>query len=348
MRPLNKAPGSTAPATLAAGLCAGLSLLAPGRAAADASKLDPNLIYNYGENETPRSAAMGGALRAVGYGTSAQFLNPAALPETRLYHIEALAQGTPETARQVYGGTIVDSVTSRLCGSFSVLGGLMDGAGIDRSLLDMRLALAFPITDRIMIGLGGRYLKLTQSGLGPFGLSAVSGGLQDPGSTAQPGKPPGRVAMVNAVTWDAGIVVKPTDNFFIAAVGQNLTYTKNGLLPLTVGGGIGYGSETFSLEADAIADIGSWDKPTARFGVGAEYVAVGVVPIRAGYRFDQGAKLHTASIGTGYVGPIFSIEGAVKRTLAREGETMLVFSIAYHLESSGLTKLTNPTAEAAQ
>jgi hypothetical protein len=85
-----------------------------------------------------------------------------------------------------------------------------------------------------------------------------------------------------------------------------------------------------------------------RFGVGGEYVAVGIVPIRAGYRFDQGAKLHTVSLGTGYVGPIFSIEGAVKRTLAREGETMMVFSIAYHLESSGLTKLTNPGAETTQ
>jgi hypothetical protein len=345
MRPLNKAPGSTVPATLAAGLCAGLALLTPGRAAADPSKLDPNIIYNYGENETPRSAAMGGALRAVGYGTSAQFLNPAALAETRLYHVEALAQGTPETARQVYGGSIVDSVTSRLCGSFSMLGGLMDGAGINRSFLDARLSLAIPITDRFLIGLGGRYLKLTQSGLGPFGLSAVSGGLQDPGGGSKGGKPPGRVAMVNAVTWDAGAIVKPTDNLFIAAVGQNLTYTKNGILPMTVGGGIGYGSDIFSLEADAIADIGSWEKPTVRFGAGAEYVAAGLFPIRAGYKFDQGAKLHTISLGTGYVGQIFSIEGAVKRTLASQGETMMVFSIAYHLESSGLTKLTNPGAE---
>jgi hypothetical protein len=256
-----------------------------------------------------------------------------------------MAQVTPETDRQVYGGTVVDSVTSRLCGSFSFLGGWADPTGVDRSFLDMRLALAFPITERFIVGLGGRYLKLTQSGLGAFGLSAVSGGLTDPGSTTTPR---GRLPMINAVTWDAGMVIKPTDSIYIAVVGQNLTYTKNGLLPLTVGGGLGYGSESFSIEADAIADIGSWDKPTARVGAGAEYVIAGMVPLRAGYRFDQGGKLHTVSLGTGYVHPIFSIEATVKRTISSPGATTMIFSIAYHLDSSGLTKGSASTSEPNQ
>ncbi|APR83126.1 Hypothetical protein A7982_08475 [Minicystis rosea] len=339
MRPFRKAPALI----LATGLLAGL--LAPGRAEADPSALPPSITYNYGENESARSAAMGGALRATGYGTTGIFQNPATIAAQRLYHIEASAQVTPETNRQVYGGTVVDSVTSRLCGSFSFVGGFADPSGIDRSFLDMRLALAFPITDRILIGLGGRYLKLTQSGLGPFGMSSVSGGLFDANSTDTPR---GRMPMVNAVTWDAGLVIKPTDSFYIAAVGQNLTYTKNGILPLTVGGGIGYGSETFSIEADGIADIGSWDKPTARVGAGAEYVISGMVPVRAGYKFDQGGKLHTLSVGTGFIHPIFSVEATVKRTLSNPGATSMVFSIAYHLDSSGVTKPSQPVSETAQ
>src|SRR4051812_21486873 len=107
---------------LAAGLSGVLTALVPGRASADAGKLDPSVIYNYGENETTRSVAMGGALRAMGNGTSGIFLNPAAIVETRVYHIEALAQISPETGRQVYGGTVVDTVTGRLGGSVSVLG----------------------------------------------------------------------------------------------------------------------------------------------------------------------------------------------------------------------------------
>lgn len=330
MRPVTKASALT----LAAGLFAGVSVGAPTVASAQ-SQLEPSVIYNYGENETPRSTAMGGALRAMGAGTTGMFLNPAAIPLSRLYHIQALAQGTPETGRQVYGGTVVDTVTSRLGGGFSFVGGFMDPKGIDRSFLDMRLDLAFPITERFIIGLGGRYLKLTQSGVGAFGSSPFSGGLLDTGSTSLP---PGRTAMVNTVTLDAGIVVRPTDQIFIAAVGQNLTYPRNGILPTTVGGGLGFGGETFSIEVDGIADLNSWDKPTARFGLGGEYVVASVVPIRAGYRFDQGAKLHTVSLGTGYVGPIFSIEGAVKRTISNPGATTMVFSIAYHLDSSGLTR----------
>lgn len=339
MRPVTKASALT----LAAGLFAGMSVGAP-RTAAAQSPLEPAVTYNYGENETPRSAGMGGALRAMGAGTSGMFLNPAAIPLAHVYHIQALAQGSPETGRQVYGGTIIDSVTSRLAGGFSLVGGFLDPKGVDRSFLDIRLDLAFPITDRFIIGLGGRYLKLAQSGVGPFGTSPFSGGLLDSGSTSLP---PGRNAMVNTVTFDAGIVVRPTDSIFIAAVGQNLTYPRNAILPTTVGGGIGYGSDTFSIEADGIADLNSWLKPTARMGVGAEYVVASVVPIRAGYRFDQGANLHTVSLGTGYVGPVFSIEGTVKRTISNPGATTLLLSIAYHLESSGLTRASQP-AQVAQ
>src|SRR6185436_14897843 len=100
------------------GLAASL-LLAPLTASADPdplhpTRLPPQVIYNYGENETTRSAAMGGALRALGNGTSAVFVNPSAMVETRVYHLGAFAQITPETGRQIYGGTVVDSVTGRL------------------------------------------------------------------------------------------------------------------------------------------------------------------------------------------------------------------------------------------
>src|SRR5262245_40504839 len=56
MRSLRKA------AALVAGLWGGLAGLAPGVAWADRSPLDANVLSEYGELETPRSAAMGGAL----------------------------------------------------------------------------------------------------------------------------------------------------------------------------------------------------------------------------------------------------------------------------------------------
>src|SRR5262245_57629574 len=48
------------------------------------------LRTNEGENETARSAAFSGAMRAWGAGTTAMFLNPANLAETSAYHIEGV------------------------------------------------------------------------------------------------------------------------------------------------------------------------------------------------------------------------------------------------------------------
>jgi opacity protein-like surface antigen len=345
-------------------------MLSPSLAQADPSPLDANIITEYGESETPRSAAMGGALRALGTGTTAIYQNPAALASARVYHIEALSQYTPETRRVVFGAAIVDSVTSRLAGSFSIMGTpiAMDPDGIRRSTLDLRLGLAFPITDRFIIGLTGRYLDVKQSGgaAPTFGFcnDAVSGGLVDTSSGAGPpranlacpnhpdpnsGQLQDRNALVNAASFDAGLLVKPAETLAIAVIGQNLTYANNGFLPMLVGGGIGFGTDAFAIEVDGIADFSSWGvphaaKPTARVGAGAEYKVAGIVPIRAGYKYDQGAKLSTVSLGSGYVGPQFAIELSAKRTVSNPGATTIFLSFAYYLESSGLTR----PAEASQ
>lgn len=304
-------------------------------ASADPSTQPPPIIYNYGENEDPRDTAMGGALRALGNGATAAFLNPADMAESRLYHITAIAQITPETGRQVYGGSIVDSVTGRLAGGLSVVGGFMDQDGINRSLIDARLSLAYPFSDRFIVGVAGRYAKVDQNGNGPFGNDVVSGGLVDPSG--------GRFAFVNTVTFDAGITVKASDNFAIAVLGQNLTYPNNGVLPTTIGGGLGFGSQDFSVEADGLADFSSWNKTTARLMLGGEYLAADHFPIRLGYRFDQGNKSNWLSGGLGYLANEFSVEASVRRALLSKGETMMVFSVAYFLESSGLTQ--PPSAE---
>jgi len=320
-------------------------LLAPVCAWADPDPLDPSrlpppVLYNYGENETPRSAAMGGALRALGNGTTAPLFNPAGMVATRVYHIEALAQVAPESGRRVFGGTVTDSVTGRLAGAVSFMGGFLDDDGLDRSFIDARLALALPISDRVFIGVGGRYLKAAQLGHNaPFGEGdPVAGGLVDPEDTAT------RFSFVNSLTFDVGLTIKPTDSLYIAAVGQNLTYPNNGLLPTLVGGGLGYGTADLSLEVDGLADLNSWGKATARIMAGGEILIASRVPIRAGYRYDQGAGLHTLSAGVGYVSSEFSLEASVSRSLSDPGVTGLFFSAAYFLESTGLTRTPTPAA----
>lgn len=334
---------SVSTASALAALFGGLGWLAPGLAAAAGSPLDQGTITDYGESDTPRSAAMGGALRAVGGGTAGIFVNPAAIATTHVYHIEGMGEYTPETERGLLGAAVIDSVTSRLAGAFSAQGIPlpMDPGGIRRTSLDLRLALAVPITDRFIVGISGRYLKATQAGEPTgygFGSSLVSGGLVDPSSTSTP---PDRFALVNGFTFDAGIIFKPIDSVYIAAVGQNLTYANNGFMPLTVGGGLGYSANAFSIEADGLADLSSWSvpgamRPTARIMGGVEYVIGGHVPIRGGFRYDQGAKRSTVSFGTGYVTDQFGVEAAVKRDASNPGTTSIFLGVAYYLESSGM------------
>jgi opacity protein-like surface antigen len=306
-------------------------LTLPQRATAQ-SALPAPLRTNEGENETARSAAMGGALRAWGAGTTAMFLNPANLAETQAYHIEGVVQLLPEAARQAYGAVIMDSITNKLAGGVSVVGSFADPDGLDRTTLDVRVGLAYPLTDRFLVGITGRYVRATQLGAGPLGASKISGGLVN-------GE--GRDPFVSVPTFDAGITVKVTEGLAISALGQNLTYPNNGVLPTTIGGGLAYSGSGFTIEADGIADLNSWGKPTARAMAGAEYVIAERFPIRAGYRYDQGADQHAISLGLGYITREFSVEASVRRAVDERGPTTVVLSLAYFLESSGLVKSTN-------
>ena len=295
-------------------------------ARADKSDLPPEVGWNYGEIETPRSAAMGGALRATSNSVSALFINPANMAVTRIYHIGALAQIWPEANRQSYGGAAVDSIVSsaHLAGGLGGTWTLQDPDGIDRRATDLRFALAFPFSDQFFLGVGGRYLWLKQDGLGPLGDSVVSGGLKGEN-------------IVRGFAFDAGATIKPSDFFSISVVGNNLNNPGNGFQPSSVGGGIGVGTEDFTVEGDVLSDFTTWDTTKVRAMGGVEFLAANNYPLRVGYRYDDGAVSHTVSAGAGYVDRSFSAELAVKRVVSGDAATAIIFGFTYHLESTGLT-----------
>lgn len=303
---------------------------------AEDAKLLPPVAYAYGENETPRSLAMGGALRALGNGTTAVFLNPANMPLTRLYHIEANGQFTPEATRALGSLAAVDSITSstRIAGGASFTGGVIDPDGLNRTFTDARSTIAYPVGDRFFLGAGVRYLRMIQDGFGPLDdpkfktYSYASGGLV---TNKQ------RDPLVDTFTFDAGLTVRIGQSLHIGIVGQNLTHPGHSFLPTTVGAGIGYGTKDFSIEVDGVADFDSWTKTTIRAMAGGEYLVANKVPIRLGYRYDQGADVHSVSGGIGYVSTEMSAEVAVRRTLSTTvSSTMIGLSLTYHLESSTL------------
>jgi hypothetical protein len=316
-----------------------LGLSWPASSLADASTLVPETGYNYGEIETARSAAMGGASRALGNAVTGLYVNPANIALTRVYHLQALAQIWPQARRQTYGLSAVDSVTGRLAGAIGGHYGVLDPDGVDRRWTEGRLALALPLSERFYVGLTGKYLKLKQSGV-PLRANGLVSSYAAAGLVDQ--------AIVDNFTFDAGITVKPTSSLFLGLLGQNLTNPGHGLLPTSFGGGVGFGTNDVTIEADLVADFTTYvsedghKRTTTRAMVGAEYLAADHYPLRLGYRYDSGQGTHGISGGIGYIDPQFSVDFAIRQTTGGHDiygpSTTFVVDLQYFIESTGLTR----------
>ena len=302
-----------------------LFALLPGVAGADPSSLPPEVGWNYGEQETPRTAALGGATRAIGTDINAFFVNPAGIAASRVYHMGALAQVWPQARRQSYGAAAVDSATSRVAAGVGGFYSTQDSEGLNRKSTDARLVLGFPLSERLLVGVAGRYLKLSQSGLGPLGASYASGGLAGEN-------------IVNGFSFDAGLSIRPSNLLAIGLVGTNLNNPGDGFRPLGLGGGIGLGRREFSIEGDVAADFTTFRKTTFRYMAGAEFLAAESYPLRIGYRFDQPLKNHAISGGLGYLDRQFGVEVSVRHSVSGDRSTAIFLGLQLFLEGLGLAR----------
>jgi len=304
-----------------------LSVALIARAAhADPAVTSPEQGYDLGEMPNPRAIAFAGAQTALGTSTTAIYQNPANLALARVYHFEGFAAVTPEARRQTYGGAVVDSSTSKLAGGLAGSWNLQDPDGINRTWTDFRLSLAYAVGDRLAVGATGRYLRVDQSSsYGPLSYSQdyASGG----------GGP-----ILNNFTFDLGATVTPFEGLRLGVAGHNLTNPGNSLAPTTVQGGIGYGMELFSVEADAMADFTTWGATRGRYMLGGEAFLAGHVPLRLGYRYDDGSKTHGLAAGLGYVEKAWSIEVGARHDVAGDNPATVVvlsFRFFYNPEGDG-------------
>jgi len=307
-------------------LALAVTLLVARDVRAEPSELPAEIGYNYNEIETARAAGASGAVRAWGNSITALFLNPANMAAARVYHIGAFAQIWPEARRQSYGAGAVDSIisSSKVAGGVGATWNFQDNDGIDREWSDIRFALAYPISDRFQMGVGGRYMWLKENGAGPLGRSLASMGLLDQN-------------IVQGFSLDAGATLRPTKNFSVALVGNNITNPDHGFQPTSAGGAVGVAFGDFSGEVDVMADFTTWDRTTVRPMVGLEALFIDRIGARLGYRYDTGAESHAISFGGGYIDRAFDVDLGVRRVLVGDIATAIVIGFTYHLESTGLT-----------
>ena len=299
-------------------------LLAAPAARADKSTTSIEQGYDLGEMESARALGMAGALNALGSSTAALKLNPANLAATRVYHFEGEASYSPQARRESVGGAVADSSSSALRGGFAGTYNQMDPDGINRKWADLRLTLAYALSERIAFGATGRYLRSTQADdAGPFGSSLASGGTV--------GGP-----IFNSFTFDAGVTVMPVDGLRIGVVGKNLTNPGIALAPTTLTGAIGYTSGIFSVEADLLTDFTTWNEAKERLMVGAEVFLANHVPLRLGYRYDDGMRTHSIGGGLGYIDRQFSAEFGLRQDIVGDHPaTMMGLSLRYFYETAG-------------
>lgn len=293
------------------------------------STLPPQIGWDSGRLETGRGAALSGAELAVANSLSALFSNPANMASNRVYHAGAMASIWPEARRQAYSAAIVDSNTSStgLAGGLSGTWIIQDNDGVNRSGTDLRLGVAFPFSSKFRVGGGMKYLSIRESGNGPLGWSPASSGTSGQ-------------AIVKDIGIDVGLTLQPVSALSIGLVGVNLNSPGNAFLPMMMGGGIGGGTDIFTLEADVMADFTTWDKTRMRVMGGGELLVGDHFPIRAGYRYDEGPKLQWLSVGAGYIDKSMGLELGLRRTVAGAAATAVVFSFVYHVEAAGVGSTT--------
>ena len=282
----------------------------PGDGALVAPGAEPPREETY---ETARGIGMGLGGRATAQGTSALAYNAANIGMAPLYHIETMAGFVPGDRAWMYGGAIVDSVTSKMAAGLSFHGFYGSGDRAYRGY-DGRLALGLPLSPKIGLGASARYVNLRSRRENAEGETVGAG--------------------VNAFTLDASIRVTPVEGLHIAVLGNNLIRTDSPLAPTTVGGGIGYAFGTvFTASGDILVDLTTFAKAELLLGIGLEYLAGESFPLRVGYRRDQGRNLHQVTAAVGYVDQAFGIDIAMRQDVAHgDNDTQILMNLRYHAQ----------------
>jgi hypothetical protein len=200
------------------------------------------------------------------------YLNPAAAGARKRYSVEGLLlvdRRGADTATELYGGSVVDSLSGPVAGGFSYLRaqrGEFTGSV-------WHVMLAGPIAQDFHLGVSGKYLSVK--------------GTRN----------------ASAATVDAGLFWQVADVFSLGVAGYDLVPIANELVaPVGVGAGVGIGSDrSFQLTADWRADFDRAGKTTNRWGAGVEVLLGQLVPLRAGWSKDEMLGTKWWSLGAGLV-----------------------------------------------
>lgn len=255
--------------------------------------------------ETPFTLGMGAGARAGATGTSALAYNASNMGATRAYHVEAFSQIIPGGGNTYWtvGSSVTDSTTAKRLALGTSFRGIFSGEDRQYRGWDWRTGLGIQAIDQLGLGLGVRW--------GRMNAETVDG---------QPVGP-----SFNGVTIDASLTLTPIPMLKLAALGYNLVRTRSTLAPQTVGGSAFLVPvDEFSVGADVLVDLSTFERNELLIGVGVQFIAAEMVPLRFGYRRDNGRDFNQITAGAGFNKGRFGVEASIRQTVGSFRETYLV------------------------
>jgi hypothetical protein len=294
----------------------------------------------FDEMEGARSLGMGGALRAAAASEAGIYMNPAGLPLTKAYSVQALFDFRPQDTSTAVGVAITDSVTNKAGVSAGLyytflnaepkltLDPTVGSITYTRRGHEAGLSLAYPLAERFILGVTNKYVYLN--------------------STDELGSIPG--ARSRGYTLDVGLVLRLSDAINFGAVGQNVVPMKTWETPPTLGLGLALAAlQALVLDVDVVIrwlDYRDDQKMRTLVGVkaGGEYFVGSKFPVRLGYSWDVPSRSLAVRVdqdgnpsskgesffhaGLGFMTTQFGFEAAVRQQLSgTDKETLLGFAL---------------------
>jgi len=103
--------------------------------------------------------------------------------------------------------------------------------------------------------------------------------------------------------------------------------------PTQLGGGASVTlAEVVTVGADALVDLTTYESAALLVGGGVEYLSAGRIPLRLGYSFDSGRRVHSVTGGLGYLDQKVGIELSLRQAVHGDDGTLLMASFRYFVQ----------------
>ncbi|MFI5305770.1 MAG: hypothetical protein ACHQ53_00380 [Polyangiales bacterium] len=252
--------------------------------------------------ESARGLALGTGMRASALSTSALAYSPAALALGNLYHIEGNVDYLTQLKTAALGAAVVDSSTTKLGAGIGLRGFLSGKDGYGG--MDGRLGLAFPLSEAFAIGVGARYISLSQAG-----AKAARG-----------------------FTMDASLRLTPIGPLQIDIGALNFIDMSSPYVPVTLTTSVAVAiMPSLSVGADVLADMSTFGSPTFTAGGGAEFLAGESIPLRVGYSVDAARGIHLIGAGVGYTDQRIGLDLSVRQQIVGGHDTRIMGAVRYYV-----------------